>query len=274
VTSNQSLRGVPEVVYEREMKIQAHPTAVVVSIAWLLAVTVRPSALGETKPQASAQALLEEAKQSEFERKLATKQTDLDRLGEDSKKGKMEIEALDRSAAKVGAAANEAKGRFEQFSAERKRLAQELEVVNLRIEAEKLKEEGLKLLVIAHTKAREALSRRTDELGLRTMLVAAEMQHMSGKSSSGPAAPATKKGGSKTATARSGTTDIRKQLEKAEQATINANTNARQAMDAATLKLAQADAAAAKTEKKQTEVSLDRNPAFPGGNDPLGSANK
>jgi hypothetical protein len=253
------------------------PTATVpfiLSSIWLVTLAVPSRTMGEPKPGASAQTLLEEAKQSEFDRKLAAKQRDLDRLAEDLKKGKLEIESLERSISKVGVAANESKAQIDQLAAEKKRLTQDLEVVNLRIDAEKLKEEGLRLLEIAHTKAREAVEKRALELDARTALVAAEMRQFSSKAPLDPVAapPPSKKGATKPAPDKSAPTELQKQLDKAQQATIAANTAAREAMDAATLKLQQAEAASEKTEKKQAEINLDRNPSFPGGNDPLSSA--
>ena len=45
-------------------------------------------------------------------------------------------------------------------------------------------------------------------------------------------------------------------------------------MSAATIRLQEAENAAAKAEKKQAEIGQDKNPGFPGGNDPLSRAGK
>jgi SMC interacting uncharacterized protein involved in chromosome segregation len=250
-------------------------TTAVISALWLLAITVPPVALCETDSLGNAQSLLDDAKKREFERKMAAKQTEWDRLSEDLKKGQQEIDELAKSISKVGAAATEAGGHLDKFAGEKKRLTQELDLVNLRIEAEKLKVEGLKLLSIAHTKAREALTKRNEEIDLRTAVVAAEMRQLTGKTSSEPVPPQPKGSSSKTTTKAAPTiTELRKQLSKAEQAALNASSSARQAMEAATSKLKQAESAAAKADKKQAEVALEKNPSFPGGNDPLTTANQ
>jgi uncharacterized protein YoxC len=242
-----------------------HLTSLSFSIVCILAIGASPRALSQGTG-GNAKLLLEEARKKQHERKLSAKQTELDRLSEDLKKGKQEIDDLQQSISKVGSAVSEANGQLDRLSGQKKTSTQELELVNLRIEAEKLKAEGLKLLSSAHAKAMEAQTKRIEELDLRTTLVAAEIRQISGTGAekapeSGP------KG--KNAKAPPTVSELRRQLAKAENATSLAASRAREAMDAATTKLQQADAAAAKAEKKQTEVSLEKNPGFPGGNDPL-----
>jgi hypothetical protein len=134
-----------------------------------------------------------------------------------------------------------------------------------------LKAEGLKLLGIAHGKSRDALAKRTEELALKTAVVSAEMRLLSPKSPDNSVEAGTKGIREKQEPTLS---ELRRQLSKAEQATLNASSNARQAMEAASEKVQQADAAAAKAEKKRAEVALDGNPSLPGGNDPLTPAKK
>jgi peptidoglycan hydrolase CwlO-like protein len=253
--------------------------SIISPVTFLLAFAGSHLAFGETDAQPNAQALLEEAKKSEFDRRMAAKETEASRLGEDLKKRKQEIDELDKSIYKVGGATKETSGQLDQLGAEKKRLTQELDLVNLRIEAEKLKMEGLMLLGIAHAKSRDALVKRTSEIELRRALVAAEIQQLSGKPASENPAPVGKGPGKMSAKASSakatpGITDLRTQLGKAEQATATATSNARVAMESAALKLKQAEAAAAKAEKKHEEIALEKNPSFPGGNDPLGAANR
>lgn len=241
-------------------------TSVSLSIVCAFAVTMSPSALAETGSTGDAKALLEAAKKSQLERKLAAKQTELDRLGEDLKKGKQEIDDLQKSIYSVGNAVTETTGHLNRFGGQKKSHTQELELVNLRIDAEKLKSEGLKLLSTAHAKSMEALAKRSEELELKTTLVAAEIRALSGTATAKATAPEGK--GSK-AKAAPTITEMRKQLVKAENATAVASFRAREAMETASAKLQQAESAAAKAEKKQTEIGLDKNPSFPGGNDPL-----
>lgn len=234
------------------------------SVASLLAFAAPQKAFCQTGSRANAQALVEEAKKGEFERKLAAKQTVADRLAEDLKKGKHEIDELEKSIGKVSGATTEATGELGKLDADRKRLTRDLELVDLRISAEKLRAEGLKLLGTAHAKSREASARRVEEIELRTTLVSAEMRALAGISTTEPAASGPRASRSK----QQGPTltELRRQLYKAEQATINASANARLAMDAAAQKVQQADAAAAKAEKRRVELAQMGNPALPGGN--------
>jgi hypothetical protein len=261
------------------MKLLRPPfSPVTLSIVWLFAFAAGHGVFGETASNANANALLEEARKSEFDRRMAAKETEAARLSEDLKRRKQEIDELDKSIYKVGGAATEAAGQLDKLGAEKKRLTEDLELINLRIEAEKLKAEGLMQLGIAHAKSRDALTKRTEEIDLRAAIVAAEIRQLSGKPAPEKPAPIAKGPGrtSGKATASKGTpvvSDLRTQLLKAEQATATAASNARLAMDAASRKLEQAEAAAAKAEKKAADIALEKNPSFPGGNDPLGAAN-
>lgn len=224
------------------------------SIVSLFAFAVPQRAFCKDGKGGNAQALLEEAKKAELDRKVAAKQKTLDRLNEDLKKGKQEGDDLDNSIAKVTGATNEATSQLDKLGAEKKVQTGELELKNLQIEAEKLKAEGLRLLGIAHAKSREASAKLTAETELKTSLVSEEMQQLSEKFSSEKAATGAKGSNAK----RTPTlTELRRQIYKAEQATANANSNARQAMETASQKLQQADAATAKVEKKWAESGHD-----------------
>ncbi len=242
------------------------------SIASLIAFALPQKAICQTGARANAQALVEEAKKGEFERKLAAKQTVADRLAEDLKKGKSEIEELEKSIGKVGGATTESTGELGKLDANRKRLTRDLELLDLQITAEKLKAEGLRLLGTAHAKSREASAKRVEEIELRTALVSAEMRALAGISTAEPAASGPK--ASRTKQQGPTTTDLRRQLYKAEQATINAGFNAREAMDAASQKVRQADAAAAKAEKRRVEIAQLGAATPAGANDPLKPAKR
>jgi hypothetical protein len=254
--------------------LQTTLAPIALSIACLVAIAAPHRALGESKSAADAKALLEEAKKDELERKRAAKQTELDRLGEDLKKAKEEIDELEKTIYKISVAAADTTVHLDQLASERKRLTQDLDLTNLRIDAEKLKAEGLKLLVVAQAKARDALAKRTEEIDLRAAIVASKMQQVSRETlppiALAPTQPKTSKATPKpTPKPAPKKTESQDELYKAEQATATALTNARQAMEAATQKLQQAEAAAAKAEKKRAEIALETNPSLPGGNDPL-----
>lgn len=222
------------------------------SIVSFFALSLPQRAFCKPGVQGDAQALLEEAKKAELDRKVATKQKTLDRLNEDLKKGKQEIDDADKSITKVIGANTEATGQLERLAVEKKRLTGNLELTNLQIDAEKLKAEGLRLLGIAHAKSRDAAAKLAEEMELKTSLVSEEMRQLSEKFST-EKAPSASKGSKDKRTPTS--SEMRRQVYKAEQGTANANANARQAMETASQKLQQADAAAARVEKKKAEAA-------------------
>jgi chromosome segregation ATPase len=229
-------------------------------------------AFSETPGRHNAKALLDESKLIDYEQRIAAKKTEMDRLNEDLKKGADEIDMLEKRIQKVGGAADEATKQLEQLTSLKKRATAELELLNLRIEAERLKGDGLRMLQNANRKLQEAAAKRNDETTARTALVAAETRQLATKApavaaDSGPAKPHVAKN-------EPTLTEWRKNLEKAERATATAESQAREAMAAAGARLQEAEAAAAKAEKKQEELALEKDPAFPGGNDPLSPAAK
>lgn len=233
-------------------------TVLSLSIACIFALTTLPRAMSETTAAANAKVLLDEAKKNQAERKRAAMQKELDRLAEDAKKGKQEMEEQEKSISKVGSAVDESKGILDQLAGRKKHIAQDMELMILRIEAERLKTEGLALLNNAHGKAVEALTKRNEEIDLRTALVTAEIQKMSSSEIAQDYDSKKGKGDSSPTT-----TELRKNLSKAEGRSSFANSRAREAMDAASLKLQQAEAAAAKVEKKQAEFTTENAPHAP-----------
>lgn len=251
------------------MKSTLLPRLLTVSISALAVCTlVQARALAEAGLLGTAQVLLQEARDSDIERRATAKQKELDRLTEDGKAMKVEIFESEQSGQKVDNAVAETTKQIDQLNAEKKRLTDELELVTLRIDAEKLKAEGLKQLAIAHSKTRDALNRQSVELEVRAALAAAEKAQLEK-----PAEPASTEASAKPVRtpkpAPSAASELRKQLEKAEQASSTASIAAREAMDSATAKLKVAEVAAAKYEKRRAEIGLERNPTLPGGNDPL-----
>lgn len=238
---------------------------------WVLALAMPHLAFSEPASRHNASALLDEAKLIDYEQRVAAKQTEMDRLNEDLKKGTEAIAALDKNIQKVGNAADDATKQLDQFTAQKKRATVELELLNLRIEAEKLKGEGLRMLQGANRKAQEAVAKRNEETDARTALVAAETRHIATKS---PVTPVASGPSKQTAKSEPTLTDWRKKLGKAEHATAIAESQAREAMTAASTRLQQAEAAAARVEKKQADIGRENDSSFPGGNDPLNPSGK
>ena len=101
--------------------IPKHTATLAVCLTWILAMSVPQPASGETKSTESAQALLEEAKLNELERKIAAKQTELGRLNEDLNKARQQADGLEKSIEKVGTAVIESNGHLDQLAGQKKR---------------------------------------------------------------------------------------------------------------------------------------------------------
>jgi hypothetical protein len=238
-------------------------TSASLSVVCALALTTLPRATGQPAAASDAKALLAEAQKNHHERKRAAKQKELDRMMEDAKKGKQEAADLEQSISKVSNAVAGAKSSLDQIAGRKKSATQDLELLGLRSEAEKLKSEGLSLLNVANAKTLEALTRRNEELDLKTAIVSAEIQKATDeeigtdaeakrlRSESGPSL-----------------TELRRNLDKAQNKTSVADYRAHEAMEAASRKLAQAEAAAAKVEKRQAEFDAEKLSGTPAANAP------
>ncbi len=207
----------------------------------------------QTKSPADSRALLHEVKKHEVERQVAAKQTDLNRLNEDLSKGRNESDELKKSIGGMQAAIAETTGHLDQLSAERTRLTQALEVANLRIEAEKTKLTGLRMLSDAQTKALGTLANRVEDMDLRAAVGAAELKLMSEGALSDGGDPADTEGASKL---RTQIAELKKRRVKSERSTTDANSAAREAMAAASSKLLLADVAAGKAKKRADDLGL------------------
>lgn len=234
------------------MKI-LRPTAVSLCLGCLLTFTSAPRAVSEEGQPGNAKVLLEAAKKKQAERKRAAMQTELDRLGEDAKQGQQELGDVEKSISDVGNAVNQTKSQIDLLAGRKKNVTQDMELLGLRAEAERLKVEALSLLSAAHAKAKDALTKRNEELELKKAIISTQLQKMSESESTGDAV-------SKKATTGSSptVTELRRDLAKAESKTEVATYKAHEAMNAASLKLQQADAAAAKAEKKQAEFAAEK----------------
>lgn len=214
------------------------------------------AALAEPAARRNASALLDEAKKAEYERKIAAKQLEMNRLADDQKKGTAEMEKLDQGVQKIGAAWDDSAKELEHLTMKKRRSAGELELLNLRIDAERLKGEGLRMLQGANRKALDAVSKHNEETDARAALVAAETRLLAAKSpevsdASGPG---------KTSKNEPTMTELRKKLARAERASSTADSLAREAMISAGARVQQSDAAAAKAEKKQAELGEETPP--------------
>jgi hypothetical protein len=218
-------------------------------------------AFAEPKTPASAQDFLKEVKQRDLEREIAAKQTEVDRQGEDLAKVRGEAEVLTRSIAGLDAAADEAGSTLERLSAERARLAQALEVATLRVEAEKLKVAGLKMLSEGQGKALRYTMSLGEVMEHRAEIAAAELKLITAQSlpheeevNLDPNSPMKLGGGNTTAKLKAQIAELKKQGVKSQQTLVEANTAATAAIAAASAKLALADAATAKANQRTKEI--------------------
>jgi len=224
-----------------------------ISILGMIGLAMPRPALSQTAADPNIGALLNEARKGEHERKIAVKQTELDRLNEDMKKGTKEIEAFDKGAVKAGAAAGDATKQLDLLTLQKKRATRELDLLTARIDAERIKGEAFRQLEIANRKGQEAVARRNEENETRAAIVMAETRQLAAKAPelTGETPPPVA-----IAKNEPSLTELHKKLLKAERASSTAMYQAREAMTAATARLQEAENAAARAEKKREEAGL------------------
>ena len=212
------------------------------------------SALAQTAEPDNAKALLEKVKRRDLDRQVTARKTDLDRLAEDLAKGRKEAENMQANVEATGSLQKESATHLSQLLSQRKRLDQVIQLTTLRIEAERLKAEGLQLLADAQGKALLAMTKRAEETDARASLGAAELKLVAPDE----AAPGTEAAG-KEANAKMRPTlpELRKKLALSENAAANAEKIAREAMRAASSRLELADIAGVKAKKKASNVESD-----------------
>jgi hypothetical protein len=185
----------------------------------------------------NAKTLLERVKRNDRDRLIAAKQTEIDRLAQDLAKEHKDAEAMEKSVASTGEMLKASNTQLEQLLNDKKRLEQVLELTALRIEAERLKVEGLQRLADAQAKALAALAKRAEETDARSNLGNAELKMLSENT---PVVPGK----------RSPLTDLRKKLAIAETAAETADRVAQDAMHSASTRLEQADVASVRVKRK------------------------
>lgn len=221
------------------------------ALAGICILTLAGSALAENAEPENAKTLLEKVKRRDLDRQMAAGQTYLDRLAEDLAKGRKEAETMQANIEATSNLIKETAANHSQFVGQRKRLEQVISLTAMRIEAEKLKGEGLQLLADAQAKALAALNKRGEETELRAAVGAAELKLLAADS-----APVTETTG-KEARAHTPMNDLRKKLAASEVVAANAEKIAREAMRAASAKLELADIAGAKAKRKAGTVEGD-----------------
>ncbi len=241
------------------MKNTNHLIALRVLLAAACGLGFASLALAQTDSPDNAQSLLESVKRRDLERQIAAKQTYLDRLAEDLAKGQKESAEMQANVESTAKLVRESASQIEKLQSNQKRLEQVLELTKLRIEAETLKAEGLKMLGDAQAKALGALSKHSEQTNLRASLGAAEMKELS----PGTAETAPEHAGSTAAgKARpsSSLSELRKKLAASETSVETADKIAHDAMRAAAAKLELANIASGKAKRRAATVEGDIPP--------------
>jgi hypothetical protein len=199
----------------------------------------------------NAQALLDEVKKRELDRQLASKQTEIDRIKQDQEKAEHDAANVQKTIESTAALIKDSDEEVARLTAESRRLEHELQLAGARIDAERLKVDGLRALSAAQTKSLSAVARRAEEAEARTRLRAAELALLrEGK-------PIPAEGREEAAPGE--VAKCRKALAAAEAKTETEEKAAREAMKAAAAKMALAEAKAS-TAKRLAENDLTLPP--------------
>jgi hypothetical protein len=248
------------------MTFQTPFVPVSLTVAAIFACGMSLTALGESKTSENAQALIQEVKKRDLEREIAAKQTEVNRLNEDLSKERGVAEDLKRSIEGIGLAIEESSSNLEKLSAERARLAQALEVATLRVEAEKLKVAGLKMLSEGQGKVLNYVSSRIEATERKAEIASAELKVVNWREplpveevildNSNPATQQQASGGESLSKLKAQIAELKRKGTKSQTVLTEASQAADVAIEAASAKLAQADAAAAKANKRAEELGF------------------
>lgn len=211
----------------------------------------KSQALQDTSSEQS-QALLQKVKQSQMERRIAIKQTEIDRLKEDLDKSKKDLDASQKNLDTTATLITTSNANMDELAAERKRLEQQLDLTDLRIEAEQKEGEGLKRLSSAQSSEVDAINQRMAEIDVRSRVRELEVQLLS----AGKPVPGEDND-------ERGTADLynlQKTLASDEVKTVSGEAIARAAMKAASARLELAQEAAARV-KQVSEGMTQPSPA-------------
>ena len=224
-------------------------------LAGLFTLTLTATAFSAENAPQKTQVLLDQVKKSELDREVAAKQTSIDRLKEDLDRNKKDAEGLQKTINTTSDLVNDSTKRYEELTAERKRLQHDLNLTLARIDAEGEKIDGLRNLTAAQGKSLNALTRHIEETEVRTQLRAAEMQAIA----EGKLAP-----GDDTEDKRHPElVKLRKALSIAEAKTASEEKLARGAMKSAASKVQVADLAAARVQRMADETGAEKTDAAP-----------
>ena len=245
------------------MKCSRTRWASVLVLGSIATLTICNSGLAQTTKSDSAQGLLRGAQKRTLEAQVAEKQTEVARLNEDLTKARKESDAVQQSINATGVAVSDTTTSLQKLNAEKARLLQALEVVSLRIDAEKLTLDGLKKLTDAHNKTAAQLANRIEEtearLNLGTLELKIKTEELLWEDGAFVASEETKK-------LQGATAELRRKLAAMEKTTAAARLAAREAMGVASSRLQTADMATQKAEKRAEELGLSDTGKVPSTN--------
>ena len=230
--------------------------AVAFTLAGAFSLALCAPAPGQADLREKALILLESVKKRELDSLIAMKQTELQRLNEDLQKRQNEASALQQSMDTIAIATAEANDLLEQLQMRKQYLTRALELTSQRIDAEKLKVDGLKTLSDAQAKDRDRVAKQSDSTNIRANIEGANFRILSQKQD-GPDGETA--GKDTTAKLLSEIADLKKKLEKSEHNTVAAVKLAHDAMASATVKLQQAESAESRARKTAQDWGLNEN---------------
>lgn len=188
-----------------------------------------------------AQSLLEEVQNRNLERVQQAKLREVERMNEDLAKDQSEAKSLQLSIEPMKAAVTDSANRLAQLNARKKQFAKMTEIVNLQIDAETLKVEGLKMLADAQAKGVLAVNKRIEQSQVKKEISAAKLNP-----SSVP----------RVADAERAALETERRIDRADRAASSARVDAREAMTAATAKLQTAQVADEKARARAKELGI------------------
>ena len=230
------------------------PYAVILAGAFSLTTLARAAEPADAREKPLV--LLESVKKREIESQLALKQTEIQRLNEDLQKQENDQASLQQSMDSIAIAVAESNDLLEQYLARKKYLSRALELTTQRIDAERLKADGLKTLSDAQAKERDHVAKRFESTTIRSNIEGANFRILSQKQTPAEGDVAPK---DMTAKLLSEIADLKKKLERSERNASSAAKLAKDSMAVASEKLVQAENAGVKAKKTAEEWSLNDN---------------
>lgn len=234
--------------------VPAKPVVALLVGAFSLALNARAAEPEDSREKPLV--LLESVKKRDLDSQLAVKETELKRLNEDLEKRQKEQESLQKSMDSIAIAVAESNDLLEQYLARKKYLIRALELTTQRIEAERLKVDGLKTLTDAQAKQRDYIGKQYEATSIRANIEGANFRILSQKQTPPEGEPAPKDAAAKLL---SEIADLKKRLERSERAVATASKLARDSMNSASEKVIQAEGAAAKAKRTAQEWGLNEN---------------